>query len=251
MQDATATQKPRVALLVDAENISAEHWPRIQKAAGAFGVPRVLTCVGDFAVNRLPGWIEVCRRWGGRATMVLASGDRHNGSDIALTIEAMDLIHAGAADVIVIVSNDGDFAPLALKITATGRTAVGMGLSHASEGLRRAFDHFITLEKPVPAQKPKPKPAPTAPKAPADLDAEQKRVVKRLIERLSGEDVSGSVALNQLGVVLHKEYPAIAALLGKGRLLKALRRHGLAAETGSGSTIRVSPRTKPAVGKAA
>ena len=226
----------RIAILVDAESISADNWPAIARIFDGLGDARILTCFGNFTKPAHAGWLAVCRDNGGSAEMVLGTGTR-NGSGIALTIEAMELIHADAAEMIVIVSSDSDFAPLARAITASGRIAVGIGREGASDALSRAFDRFIPLPK---SSEPAagPKPAPTA------LSVKQVDQLRYLVARLAHAEAEGSVPLSRLGYVLKQEHPELAAILAKGRLRKALNWYGLVTESGEGTAIRVSPRPK-------
>ena len=225
----------RIAILVDAENISADNWPAIARIFDGLGDARILTCFGNFTNPAHAGWLAVCRDNGGSAEMVLGTGTK-NGSDIARTIEAMELIHADAAEMIVIVSSDSDFAPLARTITASGRIAVGIGREGTSDGLSRAFDRFITL--PPPSTSPaNPKPASTA------LSVKQVDHLRKLVAKLADAEAEGSVPLSRLGYVLKQEHPELAEILAKGRLRKALNWHGLVTETGEGTAIRVSPRS--------
>lgn len=224
----------RIAILVDAENISVDNWPAIARIFDGLGDARVLTLFGNFANPAHAGWLSVCRDNGGSAEMVLGTGTR-NGADIALTIEAMRLIHSDAAEMIVIVSSDSDFAPLARAITASGRIAVGIGRAGTSDALSRAFDRFITLPQ-TREQAPDPKPVPTA------ISAGQLGQLRTLIARLAGAEPDGSVPLSRLGYVLKQEHPELAGMLAKGKLRRVLNWHGLVKETGEGTSIRVSPR---------
>ena len=104
-----------------------------------------LSCYGDFTNPAHAGWLEVCRENNGTAVMVFRNGNGKNGADIALTIGAMELVQNAAAKMIVIVSSDSDFAPLAQKITTAGCIAIGVGHDNASEDLRQAFDRYIIL----------------------------------------------------------------------------------------------------------
>ena len=224
----------RVAILVDAENISAGNWPMIGQVVSGLGSATILTCFADFSNKAHAGWLDICRDNGGTAVMVLKTGDRKNGSDIALTIEAMELLHSGSAEMFIIVSSDSDFAPLAQKITASGGIAVGIGRHMATEGLKRAFDRYVVL--PTEAR------AKTAVEpAPQTLPADQIAQLSALVVRLSRQEADGSVLLSRLGMVLRKEHPKLAAALAKGRLRKALKRYGLAVEQGTGTAIRVAP----------
>jgi len=234
MENSDQKTGKRIAILVDAESISADNWPAVARIFDGLGDARILTCFGDFTNPANAGWLAVCRDNGGSAEMVLGTGAR-NGSDIALTVEAMELIHADAAEMIVIVSSDSDFAPLARAITASGRIAVGIGHEGASNAFSRAFDRFIPLPSPA-ASAAKPKPAPTA------LSVKQLYQLRTLVARLAGAEADGSVPLSRLGYVLKQDHPELAEILAKGRLRKALNWYGLVTETGKGTAIRVWPR---------
>ena len=50
-----------------------------------------------------------------------------NSSDIALVIDAMDILHTGRFDGFVLVSSDSDFTRLASRIREQGMDVFGMG----------------------------------------------------------------------------------------------------------------------------
>ena len=232
MHDFVSTPGPRIAILVDAENISADNWPAIDRLFSGLGAGMSLTCFGDLTDPSQAGWLDICRRTNGTAVMVLSGGGR-TGADTALTIGAMELLHARAAEMIVVVSGDSGLAPLAHKITGAGCIAVGMGHACAPDALRGAFDRFIVL--PDAADMPAPKPLAPAP--------DEVAILSSLVDRLSREDPSGAVLLSRLGFVLKKEHPALAGKLAKGRLRTILAQHGIADEVGEGTGIRVFPRS--------
>jgi uncharacterized LabA/DUF88 family protein len=136
----------RVALLIDAENVNSSHIDAVVRRVSTQGRVTVRRAYADWTKNR-DHWTPVLRRHGIRAshlTQVNAAGK--NAADIALVIDAMDLRHAGAVDVLAIVSSDGDFAPLALRAREDGLTVLGFGRKAASEALRQACE-FVTFEE--------------------------------------------------------------------------------------------------------
>ena len=261
MHDLDALNGPRIAILVDAENISADTWPALDRIFRGLGAGMSLSCYGDFTNPAHAGWLEVCRENNGTAVMVFRNGNGKNGADIALTIGAMELVQNAAAKMIVIVSSDSDFAPLAQKITTAGCIAIGVGRDSASEDLRQAFDRYIilpatgptktTTQIPKAAASPMPEPpqrtaSPPPSAQPASqaesLLPEQVEFLSELLERLAHKDPSGGVLLSYLAQSLRKEYPTLGEKLAKGQLRKALQHYGLAEEQGSGTSIKVSPR---------
>lgn len=69
-----------------------------------------------------------------------------NASDIALVIDAMDLLHTGRFDAFCIVSSDGDFTRLAARIREQGVDVYGFGEQKAPESFRKACKRFIYTE---------------------------------------------------------------------------------------------------------
>lgn len=232
MQKPEALSARKVAILVDAENISADHWRSILRAASRHGRVAILRCFGDFSGRRHEGWLEICRQNGGQAVTVLPVNGTKNGADIALTIDAMDIVHAAAAEVIALVSCDADFAPLAQKITAIGGFALGIGLEKSPDGLRRAFDSFVDLTAETG----------TAAAAPKPLSPAESDLLHTAIAALCAADETGSVGLSRLGLSLRRDHPHLADRIGNGKLLRVLRQCNLCREHGSGPSLRVSPR---------
>ena len=69
-----------------------------------------------------------------------------NASDIALVIDAMDIVHGGRVDGIVLVSSDSDFTRLASRVREQGLKIIGMGESKTLPSFQNACQRFISLE---------------------------------------------------------------------------------------------------------
>ena len=69
-----------------------------------------------------------------------------NASDIALVIDAMDLMHTGRFDGFVLVSSDSDFTRLASRLREQGLEVFGIGARKTPEAFRKACKRFIYLE---------------------------------------------------------------------------------------------------------
>ena len=89
-----------------------------------------------------------------------------NSSDIALAIDAVDLLHQAPIDTFVIVSSDSDFVPLVSKLRAAGKSAIGAGRQEATSSmLVRSCDRYIYLDSPKTRNGRRRRPS--APRAPA------------------------------------------------------------------------------------
>lgn len=135
------TTLPRVALLVDGENLSSTHAGALLTGAREEGDPIFRRVYGD--VGRMPGWAEE------PDFHLIHSGTGKNAADLLLVIGAMEVMLKGRADVLVIASSDRDFSHLAIHLREAGLRVVGMGERKATGKFRTACSHFVELAKQV------------------------------------------------------------------------------------------------------
>ncbi|RYF78110.1 MAG: NYN domain-containing protein [Comamonadaceae bacterium] len=133
----------RVMLLIDADNVSGDV---IEQA-----VQRTLTTHGAAHVRRAYCNAETAlkqqalfKRLSVRAMVNLSAGK--NSTDIAMAVDAMDLVIAERPDLVVLVSSDSDFAPLVVRLREKGCRVCGIGQrGKTGEETRAAYDEFIDL----------------------------------------------------------------------------------------------------------
>ncbi|SNS24656.1 NYN domain-containing protein [Tropicimonas sediminicola] len=123
-----------VALLIDGDNISADHAPEILRLARKAGELRILRVYGDAC--KLPKWDAV------PGLRMVHSGRGKNATDMLLAIEAMEIAFAGACGTVVLVSSDGDFTHLAQHLRERGVAVLGIGEAKAPESFRRSCADF-------------------------------------------------------------------------------------------------------------
>ena len=187
-------QAPRVALLVDGENLSSLHADTLILKSATDGTLIVKRVYGNVA--RLNGW---CAAPGFKA---VHSGTGKNATDLLLTVEAMSLLLLAQADTLVLASSDGDFTHLAQHLTESGKTVIRIGVATAPDRFRKSCTRFHTLAVPPPVP-----PAPAAPPAsPLDpLVAHARDVLARQPDGLLVADLA--CALNNLHLVQIRETP--------------------------------------------
>ena len=140
-----ATTK-RLAVLVDADNMPANGTTAIFKEIATFGDATVRRIYGDFASEQLKGWRKILQEHALIPHHQPAYTKGKNSSDIALVIDAMDLLHSGRVDGFVLVSSDSDFTRLASRIREEGLDVIGIGQERTPESLRKACKRFVFLE---------------------------------------------------------------------------------------------------------
>ena len=136
----------RLAVLVDADNVGAAWATAIFKEIATFGDATVRRIYGDFASSKLKGWREILQDHALIAHHQPAYTKGKNSSDIALVIDAMDLLHSGRVDGFALVSSDSDFTRLASRIREEGLDVIGIGQEQTPESLRKACKRFVFLE---------------------------------------------------------------------------------------------------------
>src|SRR5690242_14735227 len=177
----------RLAILIDADNTS----PRI--AAGLFdevakiGEASVRRIYGDFSGTRLKSWADILNKYAIVPQQNFAYTIGKNASDIALVIDAMDLLYSGRFDGFILVSSDSDFTRLAARIREQGTDVFGVGAQKTPESFRQACRRFIYTENLLPEA---PQPDRAAPATAKSLEPASAAVplLARAVAQLSDED---------------------------------------------------------------
>jgi uncharacterized LabA/DUF88 family protein len=189
-------RSPRLAVLIDADNTS----PRI--AAGLFdevakiGEASVRRIYGDFSNSRLKSWADLLNKFAIVPHQNFAYTTGKNASDIALVIDAMDLLYSGRFDGFCLVSSDSDFTRLAARIREQGVDVFGFGAQKTPESFRQACRRFIYTENLLPEAPQPDKPAAAEGKA-LQRPNEAVALLNRAIAQMSDDD--GWVSLRGVG----------------------------------------------------
>lgn len=135
---------PTVMLFIDADNVSAsvieQAIARVLADHGAIHVRRA-HCTAEAAVNHQ----QLFKRLSIRPIVNLATGK--NSTDIALAVDAIDLVAAERPQIVVIVSSDSDFAPLVIRLREKGCRVLGIGqMGKTGDESRGVYDGFVDLE---------------------------------------------------------------------------------------------------------
>ena len=139
-------QRPLLAVLIDADNTSPQFTKAIFDEIAAYGEASVRRVYGDFSSSQMKGWSKVQAEFGLVPHHQPANTVGKNASDIALVIDAMDLLHTGRFDGFVLVSSDSDFTRLSSRIREQGLDVYGIGQRKTPEAFRKACKRFIYVE---------------------------------------------------------------------------------------------------------
>ncbi len=139
----------KIALFIDADNISAKFGKQIFDVLERRGEIFIRRIYGNWEKISLHGWNDCILSFSLRAVQQPDFVTGKNATDMSLTIDAMDVLHDGKAEVFALVSNDSDFTPLAIRLREGGMTVIGLGGGQVSNSFRAACNEFIDLSAPV------------------------------------------------------------------------------------------------------
>ena len=143
---AAEPRSPRLAVLIDADNTSPRIADGLFDEIAKLGEASVWRIYGDFSGPRLKPWADLLSRHAMIPFQQFAWVTGKNASDIALVIDAMDLLHSGRFDGFCLVSSDSDFTRLASRIREQGLDVFGFGERKTPESFRQACRRFIYTE---------------------------------------------------------------------------------------------------------
>ena len=195
----SAGNNDRLAVLIDAENAQASLVSELLAEISRYGVASVKRAYGDWTTPNLKGWKSHLHKHAIQPVQQFTYTTGKNGSDSALIIDAMDLLHSGRFDGFCLVSSDSDFTRLATRLRESGVRVYGFGEAKTPESFVSACDRFIFTEIL--------RPEPIGKTAPAGLtNMPLRTVVAPAVEASLRDD--GWALLAAVGAYLGKAYPS-------------------------------------------
>ena len=217
----------KLAVLIDADNASVKNLKPIMGEVAKYGMPTIKHAYGDWA--RLVNWKDALLDVGAVPIQQYAYTTGKNATDVALIIEAMDILHDDVVDGFVIVSSDSDFTPLALRLRESGKMVLGIGESKTPKPFIKACDKFIYVDVLLPSV-PVQEQSNTAGKiAVPSVQPQTKKIPAKTVDFIAqcieeSANESGQALLSPLGSLLVKKKPDFDSRnYGYSQLSKLLR----------------------------
>ncbi|MET0328677.1 MAG: NYN domain-containing protein [Luteimonas sp.] len=190
----------RIAMLIDADNASARTLDYALAEIASLGVANVRRAYGDWGNPRLGGWREALLANAIQPMQQVAYTQKGNASDMAMVIDAMDLMHSGDFDAFALMSSDSDFTPLVMRLRAANMRVYGFGKANTPNAFKVACSVFFNVEGQEDAvSEPRTGQAPATKSEIAEPAAEQPTV--RLVQppsRKTGDELRGDTSLLNL-----------------------------------------------------
>ncbi len=196
----------RIALLIDADNISHAKIAAMVGHMSALGSLHIRRAYGDWSNDALKHWKEVLHAFAIQPVQQFSYTSGKNASDMALVIDAMELVFTQSLDAVCIASSDADFTPLVMRLKSRGLDVYGCGDRKTPVPFVAACTRFHVLDDAEAAKPPraaplpasataKPKTAPVASKTPppsktatATLDLALVASLRRVVEATARDD---------------------------------------------------------------
>ncbi|UBF24603.1 NYN domain-containing protein [Kovacikia minuta CCNUW1] len=146
MRDETQSRLNRLAVLIDAENISADLLEPFLNEVAKYGTAHVKRIYGDWTNPQLLKWKSKLIDFAIQPIQQFSYTSGKNATDSALIIDAMDLLYSQNFDGFCIVSSDSDFTRLATRIREFGLLVYGFGERKTPQGFISACDKFVYID---------------------------------------------------------------------------------------------------------
>lgn len=199
----------RIAIAIDADNISPYKISSIINEIEKLGVITVKRAFGNFSNENLKPWLKFLDEFSIKPITHLSGGK--NATDIYMTIDTMKLIYEKEElTTFVLVSSDRDFNLLVQEIKSSNKTAIGVLESKATASYKKCFSSYITIE---------------------DLASNKKEEFneEKLLKQLSTavlnsiEEENGIANIAKVGSILNNEYNFNLKMYGYKTLSDLLR----------------------------
>lgn len=136
----------RIAVMIDGDNTRPAYADEVLSEVAKYGKPTIKRVYGDWTNPHLTQWARKLNSLGLRAMHQNAFTKSKNSTDLALVIDAMDLLYDDNVEAFALVTSDSDFTSLAHRLRESGKIVYVLGENKAPDALKNACDKFIDLE---------------------------------------------------------------------------------------------------------
>lgn len=130
------------AILIDCDGVGANVAMMIMEQAKKYGNLAIRRAYGNWRKDELARWPDMIEEYAIRAVQQFDFVPGKNATDMAMTVDAMDLLYGEESDIFHLVASDYDFAPLAIRLREAGKVVIGWGKGDASEAFQNACAEF-------------------------------------------------------------------------------------------------------------
>ncbi len=132
------------AVLIDADNVSSKYAATIFEELEKYGLTSYRRIYGNWSKGN--GWNEgMLLEYSIMPVQQFSYTTGKNATDMAMVIDAMDILYKNKVQGFCLVTSDSDFTRLAMRLREENMFVLGMGESKTPPALTRACNRFIHL----------------------------------------------------------------------------------------------------------
>lgn len=137
----------KIALLIDADNAPAAKIEGILSELSTVGTTHIRRAYGNWKKDGLKGWEGKLHEHAIRPIQQFDLIKGKNATDIAMTVDALELLYIDKPDAFALVSSDCDFTPLVMHLRSKGAEVFGFGNTNTPKPFSNACSLFLYVEK--------------------------------------------------------------------------------------------------------
>ena len=139
--------KQKIALFIDADNAPASKFENVLSEVAKYGVITIRKAYGNWKSPTLKPWEDLLHEYAIQPIQQYDLTKGKNASDIALVIDAMDVMYTKDIDVMCFLSSDCDFTPMVTRALAEGKVVLGFGERKTPSPFVNACSKFLFLDE--------------------------------------------------------------------------------------------------------
>lgn len=139
--------KQKIALFIDADNAPANKFEEVLSEVAKYGVVTIRKAYGNWKKPSIKPWEDLLHEYAIQPVQQYDLSKGKNASDIALVIDAMDVMYTKEIDVMCFVSSDCDFTPMVTRALAEGKVVLGFGERKTPSPFVNACSKFLFLDR--------------------------------------------------------------------------------------------------------
>ena len=134
-----------IALLIDADNTTPQGIDPVLTVMAELGQVNIRRAYGNFAKGNLANWDKITNKFGIRPQQQFDVSKGKNATDMAMTIDAIDLLYQGKVDAFGLMTSDSDFTPLVTRLRQDGLHVYGFGEAKTPPAFKAACTRFLDI----------------------------------------------------------------------------------------------------------
>lgn len=144
LMEVLPNERMQFAVLIDADNISSKYAATIFEELEKYGLSSYRRIYGNWSKSN--GWNEgMLLEYSIMPVQQFSYTTGKNATDMAMAIDAMDILYKNKVQGFCLVTSDSDFTRLAMRLREENMFVLGMGESKTPLALTRACNRFIHL----------------------------------------------------------------------------------------------------------